>query len=145
MSRFSTEPLNFACSRREFPGKLFAIAAGALLMSEHQSKVSVSQTEVQPKAEPEVSVNQTQVQAKFRIGDLVSSYWEDEEDPDAPDNATDFGEILGMRWVSSREPGLDPNTWVYFVRWTHSTCGLYSCYPCYDGEPTRECDLTLVS
>jgi hypothetical protein len=118
---------NVKFPRRELPGKLLAI--GVALLPERQSKISVNQTGVQP---------------KFKVGDLVSSYWEDEEDPDAPDNATDFGEILGMRWVSSREPGLDPNTWVYFVRWTHSTCGLYSCYPCYDGEPTRECDLTLV-
>jgi len=119
---------NVKFPRRELPGKLLALGV-ALLLPERQSKISVNQTRVQP---------------KFKVGDLVSSYWEDEEDPDAPDNATDFGEILGMRWVSSREPGLDPNTWVYFVRWIHSTCGLYSCYPCYDGEPTRECDLTLV-
>jgi len=126
LSQLDSQNVKFP--RRELPGKLLAIGL-ALLLPERQSKISVNQTGVQP---------------KFKVGDLVSSYWEDEEDPDAPDNATDFGEILGMRWVSSREPGLDPNTWVYFVRWTHSTCGLYSCFPCYDGEPTRECDLTLV-
>ena len=129
MPRLSQPDLqNVKFPRRELPGKLLAIGL-ALLLPERQSKISVNQTGVQP---------------KFKVGDLVSSYWEDEEDPDAPDNATDFGEILGMRWVSDPEPGLGSNAWVYFVRWTHSTIGLYSCFPCYDGEPTRECDLTLV-
>ncbi|MEG4534670.1 hypothetical protein [Microcoleus sp. D2_18a_D3] len=82
---------------------------------------------------------------KFNIGDLIASDWVDDEDEDAPDSATDFGEILGMRWLPEVESGLAANTWVYFVRWTHSTIGAYSCYPCYDGEPSRECDLRLVS
>jgi hypothetical protein len=126
MSRFSTEPLNFACSRRELPGKLFAIA-GALLLPERQSKISVSQTEVQP---------------KFKIGDLVAEDWLDEFDQDS----TDFGEIMGMRWVAQPDSfSSSPKTWVYFVRWTRTTNGAYSAYPCYDGEPTRECDLRLAS
>jgi hypothetical protein len=128
MSCFSTEPLNFACSRRELPGKLFAIT-GAFLLPERQSKVPVIQTEVQP---------------KFKIGDLVASDWEpDEEDDDAPDFATDFGEVLGMRWLPEAESCFAANTWVYYVSWTHSTCD-GTCYPCYDGEPTRGCDLRLV-
>ena len=82
---------------------------------------------------------------EFNIGDLIASDWGDGDDEDAPDSATDFGEILGMRWLPESESGLAANTWVYFVRWTHSTCGAYSCYPCYDGEPSRACDLRLVS
>jgi hypothetical protein len=125
MSRFSTEPLNFACLRRELPGKLFAIA-GALLLPERQ-KVLVSETEVQP---------------KFRIGDLIASDWIDEFDQDS----TDFGEIMGMRWVAQPDSfSSSPKTWVYFVRWTRTTNGADSAYPCYDGEPSRECDLRLVS
>lgn len=120
----SSDSQNFGCSRRELLGKVSAIGAAVLLPQ--------SQTE-SPYPLPE-----------FKIGDLVASDWEDDEDPEAPDSATDLGEILGMRWVAERESGLEPNTWVYFVRWTHSTCGAYSCYPCYDGEPTRECDLRLV-
>ena len=81
---------------------------------------------------------------KFQVGDLIASDWEDDEDEDAPDSATNFGEILGMRWLPQRESGLDAKTWVYYVNWTHSTIGASSCYPCYDGEPTRECDLRLV-
>lgn len=125
MSRFSTEPLNFACSRRELPGKLFAIAVG--IAASKRPKILVSQTEVQP---------------KFKIGDLVAEDWVDEFDQDA----TDFGEIIGMRWVPDPDSfSLSVKTWVYFVRWTHTTNGADFAYPCYDGEPTEECDLRLVS
>lgn len=83
---------------------------------------------------------------EFNIGDLIASDWasSDDDDDDAPDFATDFGEVLGLRWLPESESGLEANTWLYFVRWTHSTCGAYSCYPCYDGEPSRGCDLRLV-
>src|SRR6476469_8558891 len=78
------------------------------------------------KSLPKSSVSPKYPSPEFGIGDLVASDWEsDEEDDDIPDSATDFGEILGLRW-------------------THSTCGSDSCYPCYDGEPTRACDLRLV-
>lgn len=124
MSRFSTEPLNFACSRRELPGKLLAIAVS--IATSKRPKISVSQTEVQP---------------KFKIGDLIASDWVDEFDQDS----TDFGEIMGMRWVARRDSySSSPQMWVYFVRWTHTTNGAWSAYPCYDGEPSRECDLRLV-
>jgi hypothetical protein len=124
MSRFSTEPLNFACSRRELPGKLFAIA-GALLLPERRSEVLVPQTEVQP---------------KFKIGDLIASDWVDEFDK----NVVDFGEVLGSRYLPKSHSAFAADTWVYYINWTHSTCGPDSCYPCYDGEPSRECDLRLV-
>jgi len=125
MSRFSTEPLNFACSRRELPGKLLAIA-GALLLPEPQPK------SLHPLPE-------------FQIGDLVASDWEPDDD-DAPDWATDYGEVLGMRWLPQPEGTWAPaHTWVYYINWTHGTCGSEVCYPPYDGEPTRACDLRLVS
>jgi hypothetical protein len=124
---------NFALSRRELLGKSLAIGAVSLL-PKHQPKVSKSQSK------------SSYPPPEFNIGDLVASDWEpDEEDDDAPDSATDFGEVLGMRYVLEPESGwVVANTWLYYVLWTHSTCdGM--CYPCYDGEPTRGCDLRLVS
>lgn len=127
---FGKESLNFVCLRRELPGKLFVIA-GALLLPKSQRENSVTQTETQP---------------KFKIGDLVASDWVDDDDDEAPDSGTDFGEILGMRWVPERESGCKPNTWLYFVNWTQTTIsGSLLSYPIYDGEPTRECDLRLAS
>lgn len=122
---------NFMFPRRELPGKLLAIAAGALLMSERRSEVPVTPTKVQP---------------EFKVGDLVAYDWEPEDD-DAPESATDFGEIMGMRWVP--EPDgycclAVINTWVYYVRWTHSTCPHVLSEPQYDGEPTYSSDLRLV-
>jgi hypothetical protein len=116
---------DFALSRRDLLGKSLAIGAASLL----------------PKPQPKSSYPSPE----FKIGDLVASDWEpDEEDDDAPDFATDFGEVLGMRYVLEPESGyVAANTWLYYVLWTHSTCDA-SCYPCYDGEPTRGCDLRLV-
>jgi hypothetical protein len=114
----------FTFPRRELLKKLSAISVLSLL-----SKVVAKSSYPLP---------------KFKIGDLVASDWEpDEEDDDAPDSATDFGEVLGMRWLPERESGFEANTWVYYIWWTHSTWG-GTCYPCYDGEPTRGCDLRLV-
>jgi hypothetical protein len=82
---------------------------------------------------------------EFKMGDLVAYDWEPEDD-DAPEFATDFGEIMGMRWVP--EPDgycMIGNAWVYFIRWTHSTCPDILSEPCYDGEPTYSFDLRLVS
>jgi len=130
MSRFSnSEPLNFACSRRELPGKLFAIA-GALLL---------------PKLQPEAPVTATEEQPKFKIGDLVAYDWKPDDD-DAPDSATDFGEILGMRWVPEPDGQcLIINTWVYYIRWTHSSCPHILLNSSYDGEPTYSSDLRLAT
>jgi len=115
---------NSALSRRELLAKSLAIGAVSLL----------------PKPQPQSSYPPPE----FKIGDLVASDWEpDEEDDDAPDFATDFGEVLGMRWLPEAESCFAANTWVYYVWWTHSTCD-GTCYPCYDGEPTRGCDLRLV-
>jgi hypothetical protein len=79
------------------------------------------------------------------MGDLVAYDWEPDDD-DAPEFATDFGEVLGMRWVPKPDGQcLAAKTWVYFVRWTHSTCPGILPSPCYDGEPTYSSDLRLVS
>jgi hypothetical protein len=120
----SPDSQNFALSRRELLGKSLAIGAVSLL-SEPQSKF--------PYPPPE-----------FKIGDLVASDWEPDDD-DAPEWATDFGEILGMRWLPQAEGTWSAaHTWVYYINWTHGTCGSDICYLCYDGEPTRACDLRLV-
>jgi hypothetical protein len=114
-----------ALSRRELLVKTFAIGAASLL-PKHQLKFSYPSPE-------------------FKIGDFVAYDWEPDDD-DAPDFATDFGEILGMRWVP--EPDgycLIGNAWVYFVRWTYSTCPDLIPEPSYDGEPTYSFDLRLVS
>ncbi|MEG4317696.1 MULTISPECIES: hypothetical protein [unclassified Microcoleus] len=78
---------------------------------------------------------------RFRIGDLVASDWVDEFDEDV----VDFGEVLGLRWLPESHSGFPANSWVYYIYWTHSTCGADSCYPCYDGEPTGAEQLRLVS
>lgn len=125
----SAEPQTSAFSRRNMLGKLFATAV-ATAAAKRSAESSA------PKKYP---------LPKFSVGDLIASDWEDNEDEDAPDLGTDFGEILGMRWLPECESCYDAKTWVYFVRWTHSTIGASSAYPCYDGEPSRECDLRLVS
>jgi hypothetical protein len=124
MSRFSTEPLNFACSRRELPGKLFAIA-GALLLPERRSEILAAPTKVQP---------------KFKIGDLVAEDWLDEDD----EVVTDFGQVLGMSYFKDAQRYFEADTWIYYVNWTHSTSDAGFAYPTYDQEPTRESDLRLV-
>jgi hypothetical protein len=118
---------HFTFSRRDLLKKLSAISAVLLLPQNSQFKSSYPLPE-------------------FKIGDLVASDWmPGEEDWDAPSSATDFGEILGMRYVLEPESAwVAPNTWLYYVVWTHSTCNGTN-YPCYDGEPTRGCDLRLIS
>jgi hypothetical protein len=125
MSRFSTEPLNFACSRRELPGKLFAIA-GAFLLPECWSEILRTPTEVQP---------------KFKIGDLVAEDWVNDEDK----VETEFGQVLGMAYFKKAQSCFEANTWVYYVNWTHSTSDADFAYPTYDQEASRESDLRLVS
>ena len=116
---------NFKFSRRELPGKLFAIA-GALLLPERRSEILLAPTEIQP---------------KFKIGDLVAEDWLDEYDQ----IATEFGQILGMAFFKKAQSCFEANTWVYYVNWTHSTADAAFAYPTYDQEPSRESDLRLVS
>ena len=116
---------NFAFSRRELLGKSLAIGAVSLL--------------------PKPQLKSPYPLPEFKIGDLVAYDWEpDEEDDEVPDSATDFGEVLGIRWLPEAESCFSANTWVYYVWWISSTCG-GACFPCYDGEATRGCDLRLVT
>jgi hypothetical protein len=113
-----------ALSRRDLLGKFSAItvtATGAKLL-------------------PQIAIPAKYPLPQFSIGDLVAENWTDEFDKEQ----TDFGEILGVRWLPEGHSCFEANTWVYYIYWTHSTCGSEFCYPCYDGEPTRGCDLRLV-
>lgn len=117
-----------ALSRRELLGKSSAIALTAAT-----------------KLLPKQSAPSKYPLPEFKIGDLVAYDWEPDDD-DAPEFATDFGEILGMRWVPEPDGHcLAANTWVYYIRWTHSSCPDILPEPCYDGEPTYSSDLRLVS
>jgi len=115
---------NLTFSRRELPGKLLAIGATLLL----------------PKRQSEISVNQAHP-PEFKIGDLVASDWIGE----FGENFVDFGEILGTRFSPEGYSCYPANSWLYYIRWTHTTCGLDYLYPCYDGEPTTADRLRLVS
>jgi hypothetical protein len=110
-----------------------------------QKAVSAALPFLIPRSQPVDSFFGSRPLPQFKIGDLVASDWEPDDD-DAPEFATDFGEILGMRWLPQAEGSWSPaHTWVYYVYWTHGTCGSDICYPCYDGESSRECDLRLVN
>jgi hypothetical protein len=125
LGRLSDWQQNSALSRRELLAKSLAIGAAALL--------------------PEAQFKSSYHPPEFKIGDLVASDWQSDDD-DAPKVATDFGEVLGMRWLPETEKNWAPaHTWLYYIYWTHSNYGCESCYPCYDGEPTRGCDLRLVT
>lgn len=116
---------DFACSRRELLGKSFGIGAAVLL--------------------PEPPPAQKYPSPEFNIGDLVAYDWKPEDD-DAPESATDFGEVLGMRWVPKPDYCcMIGNTWVYYIRWTHSSCPGCLTEPYCDCEPTYSSDLRLVS
>jgi hypothetical protein len=125
----SPDSQNFALSRRGLLGKSLAIGVLSLL--------------------PKPQIKSSYPSPEFKIGDFVAYDWEPDEyddDDEVPDSATDFGEVLGMRWVPKPDgysSGI--STWVYFVRWTHSTCPNILPEPSYDGEPTESSDLRLVS
>lgn len=125
MSRFSTETQNFACSRRELLGKLFATAVATAA-----SKRSV-----------ESSIFKSYPLPEFVIGDFVAQDWEGE----FGEKEVEYGEILGLHWVPEAYSCYPANTWLYFIKWTHSTCGSDFCYPYYDGKPTVASELRLVS
>jgi hypothetical protein len=83
--------------------------------------------------------------SEFKIGDLVALDWEgNEEEEDAPQSATDFGEVVGLCHLPEDGYYHPHNTWVYYIYWTHSTCSACS-YPCFEGEPTAGNTLRLVS
>lgn len=121
----SADSQDFALSRRELLGKSLAIGAASLL----------------PKPQPKSSYPLPE----FNMGDLVAYDWEPDDD-EAPEFATDFGEVMGMRWVPEPDGHcFAANTWVYYINWTYSTCPGILLNPCYDGEPTYSSDLRLVS
>jgi hypothetical protein len=120
-----TDVAKFKFSRRELPGKLFAIA-GALLLPERRSEVLATATETQP---------------KFKIGDLVAEDWVNEDEV----VDTEFGQVLGMAYFKKAQSCFEANTWVYYVNWTSSTSEADFAYPSYDQEPSRESDLRLLS
>ncbi|MEG4203581.1 hypothetical protein QUA20_06595 [Microcoleus sp. Pol7_A1] len=125
----SSDLQSFAFSRRELLGKFVAVAVATAAV----------------KRSAESSATKKYPLPEFNVGDLVAYDWEPDDD-DAPEFATDFGEILGMRWVPEPDGHcLAANTWVYYIRWTHSTCPDILPEPCYDGEPTYSSDLRLVS
>lgn len=143
MPRFSTEPLNFVCSRRELPGKLFAIGVAFLLLPKSLPSKTPSQL-TEPQSEPQSEPLRTKSQPAFKIGDLVATDWEGDEDEDAPQSATDFGEIVGMCYLPEDGLYYSRHTWVYYVYWTHSTSN--TClYPCFDGEMIEGNALRLVN
>jgi hypothetical protein len=121
----ATDVAKFKFSRRDLPGKLFAIA-GALLLPKRRSEILATPTEVQP---------------KFKIGDLVAEDWLNEND----EVDTEFGQVLGMAYFKTAQSCFEANSWVYYVNWTSSTSEADFAYPTYDQEPSRECDLRLVS
>lgn len=110
--------------RRELPGKLLALFL-ALLLPERRSEVLAIPAKVQP---------------KFKIGDLVAEDWVNEDD----EVDTEFGQVLGMAYFMKSQLCFEADTWIYYVNWTHSTCGADFSYPTYDQEPSRESDLRLV-
>ena len=81
---------------------------------------------------------------EFAIGDLIARDWEGDEDEDAPGFATDFGEVVGLCYLPEDSHCYPRHTWVYYIRWTRSTCSTCS-FPCFDGEPTAGNTLRLVS
>ena len=86
---------------------------------------------------------------EFAIGDLVALDWADDDDNDDLGSGTDFGKIVGLRWVGEDKQylatsPLPANSWVYFVCWTHNSTGDTYCYPCYDEDPYPACELRCV-
>jgi len=113
----SSSSQNFACSRRELPGKLFAIGAALLLPERHSANLTL---EKYPKAQ-------------FAIGDKVADHWIDEFN----NETIEYGEICGVCW-SPRE-----QDWLYSIEWTHGGMpGQY--YPCFDERLTMGDGLRLV-
>jgi hypothetical protein len=105
-----------------------------------QKAVSAALPFLVPRSQPVDSFFGGRPLPQFKIGDLVVEDWLDEDD----ENATDFGEVLGIRWLPEGHSSFAANTWVYYIYWTHSTTGSTYCYPCYDGEATEADRLRLV-
>ena len=128
---------HFTFARRELLQK-FASATALFFLPRPQQVV--------PRSQPADSFFGGRPLPQFKIGDLVAEDWiNDSDDENGEDeNYTEFGEVLGVRWSPEACSCYPANTWLYYIRWTHSTCPGYS-YPCYDGEPTEAKQLRLVS
>jgi hypothetical protein len=111
-----------------------------------QSLASVALPLLIPRSQPVDSFFGGRPLPQFKIGDLVAEDWiNDSDDEDGEDeHYTEFGEVLGVRWLPEGHSCYPANVWLYYICWTHSTCPGYS-YPCYDGEPTEADRLRLVN
>lgn len=143
----SADLQNLVFPRRELLQKVVAIAS-LLLLPRTQPKSPSESTPVgsppQPTSvepQPQPSVPKSYPLPEFAIGDSVAQDWEGE----FGEKNVEYGEILGLRWSPEAYSCYPANTWLYFINWTHSTCGSDFCYPCYDGEPTMASELRLVS
>ena len=74
---------------------------------------------------------------QFAIGDRVAEDWESDDARGVHHAGTDFGEIVGVRWMP------DDRDWGYFVHWLSSTDETYDCEH-YEAEPINESNLRLV-
>jgi hypothetical protein len=106
-----------------------------------QGAVSASLPFLVPRSQRANSFFNDRPLPEFKLGDLVADDWLDEFDGEA----TEFGEVVGMCYLPQKNSIFPPNTWVYFIHWTHSTCGADFAYPCYDGEPTGGDRLRLIT
>lgn len=131
-----TDTQNLTFPRRELPGKLLALGV-ALLLPGRRREIPVTQIEVQTIK----SAFSDRPEPEFKIGDRVAQDWVDEFDQ----NIVDFGEVVGACYLPVDGCYYKKNTWVYYIYWTHSTCGLDFCYPNFDGEMTAGSTLRLVS
>jgi len=131
----------FTFARRDFLQKAASVALPFIFLRPQPAAASPSP---QPATAASPSPNKRPL-PEFKIGDLVAQDWEPDDD-EAPESATDFGEILGMRWVPEPDGySLIGNTWVYYIRWTHSNCPGCLPEPYCDGEGTLSSALRLVS
>ncbi|MEG5176278.1 hypothetical protein [Microcoleus sp. B3-D7] len=130
---------HFTLPRRDFLQKT-ALAALPFIFLRPQP------TAASPSSQPDTATPLSKYPLpQFNIGDLVAQDWEPNDD-DAPEFATDFGEILGMRWIPEPDSYCSiANTWVYYIRWTHSSCPGCLPEPYCDGELTLAADLRLVN
>ncbi|MEG5067268.1 hypothetical protein QUB33_27075, partial [Microcoleus sp. B3-A4] len=129
----------FTFPRRELLQKVLSVASLCFVASPQPAAAS-------PSPQPAASPSKRPL-PEFNIGDLVAQDWEEndgDEDEEAPESSTDFGEIVGLCYVPEDGSYYPPKTWVYYVYWTRSTSDCCS-YPCFDGEPTAGSELRLVS
>ncbi|MEG5018533.1 MULTISPECIES: hypothetical protein [unclassified Microcoleus] len=127
----SADLQNPALSRRELLGKSASITLAAAT-----------------KLPPKPPAPKKYPSPEFNIGDLVACDWvndrDEDEDEDEGEHITDFGEVLGMRYLPESESIFPAKSWVYYIWWTDSTSKVWNPYPCYDGEPTEASSLRLV-